>query len=125
MKLSIPNCPECGEQAKGTLEQMTGIALLNYFDDGTVEYDGSTDVHWDGQESVIDDETGDPILICHNGHQWTSKIYSNVVEEYREEQGVWSEYPGSLRVDWKIEVANGDTNLGYWEWAKHREEANG
>jgi len=32
------------------------------------------------------------------------------------------EYPGYPVADWQYEVANGDTRLGYWEWAEAREE---
>lgn len=44
--------------------------------------------------------------------------------KYIQKHGVHSEYPGHPREDWRNEVANGDTNLGYWEWVEHREEAN-
>jgi hypothetical protein len=30
---------------------------------------------------------------------------------------VWGEDPDWPREDWHYEVANGDTNLGYWQWA--------
>jgi hypothetical protein len=32
------------------------------------------------------------------------------------EADVWSEYKRFSREDWQEEVANGDTNLGYWEY---------
>lgn len=35
---------------------------------------------------------------------------------------VWGEDPDQPRSDWKYEVQNGDTNLGYWEWVQHRKE---
>ena len=31
----------------------------------------------------------------------------------------WGEDKTYPRKDWRYEVANGDTNLGYWEWVKH------
>jgi hypothetical protein len=34
--------------------------------------------------------------------------------------GSCSQYP---REDWQLEVENGDTNLGYWEWVIHQAEA--
>ena len=37
--------------------------------------------------------------------------------------GHWAERPGHPSEDWKYEVANGDTRLGYREWARAREES--
>jgi hypothetical protein len=33
------------------------------------------------------------------------------------------EHPDFSREDWRYEVANDDTRLGYWEWAMHKVEA--
>lgn len=44
------------------------------------------------------------------------------VDLYWRKHGIWSEYPEYPREDWKLEVVNGDTNLGYWEWVEHQEE---
>ena len=74
MKLSIPICPKCGERAIGSLEQLYGIATFSHFENGIVENSGSTDINWNGQRTVTDDKTGDPILVCINGHEWPSKI---------------------------------------------------
>lgn len=30
----------------------------------------------------------------------------------------WDEYPEFPSSDWKYEVSNGDTRLGYWDWAE-------
>ena len=38
-----------------------------------------------------------------------------------EKQGEHREYPVA---DWKYEIANGDTRLGYWEWVEHLIESN-
>lgn len=35
---------------------------------------------------------------------------------------VWSEHKEYPRQDWQYEVANNNTNLGYWEWLSHRLE---
>ena len=37
--------------------------------------------------------------------------------------GMWGELETLPRDDWKFEVQNGDTNLGYWEWVAARLEA--
>lgn len=31
----------------------------------------------------------------------------------------WGEHPSYTRADWKAEVANGDTQRGYWDWVQH------
>lgn len=33
----------------------------------------------------------------------------------------WDEHPGHPVGDWKAEVANGDTRMGYWDWAESRD----
>lgn len=30
--------------------------------------------------------------------------------------GTWGEHPEAPLCDWRLEVANNDTRLGYWEW---------
>ncbi len=34
----------------------------------------------------------------------------------------WDEVPGYPSRDWKYEVANDDTRLGYLDWAAHQRE---
>tara|TARA_R110002096_G_scaffold192444_2_gene374045 strand:+ start:1523 stop:1657 length:135 start_codon:yes stop_codon:yes gene_type:complete len=34
----------------------------------------------------------------------------------------WDSIPGHPVEDWQYEVANGETRLGYAEWAEHRAE---
>ena len=43
-------------------------------------------------------------------------------EELREEHGTWGEFPEHPVDDWKYEVANGDTRLGYWTWVANKLE---
>lgn len=40
-----------------------------------------------------------------------------------QEDDSWGEHALYGREDWKAEVANGDTQLGYWAWVEHRLEA--
>jgi len=35
---------------------------------------------------------------------------------------VWGNDEAFGREDWQLEVANGDTNLGYWDWVRHQHE---
>jgi hypothetical protein len=74
MKLEIPNCPQCGLIAKGTVEQVQGLALLGEIGgDGRCEYGGETKIWWDEQRTVLDQD-GRATLVCHDGHQWQSLI---------------------------------------------------
>lgn len=36
----------------------------------------------------------------------------------------WEENADYPIADWKYEVANDDTRLGYWDWIENREEMN-
>jgi hypothetical protein len=44
------------------------------------------------------------------------------VDKMIEMYGVWGEHPDHPRSDWQYAVANGDSNLGYWEWVANRME---
>jgi len=37
-------------------------------------------------------------------------------DELRNVYGHWGEHPNHLLKEWKLEVSEGDTRLGYWEW---------
>jgi hypothetical protein len=36
------------------------------------------------------------------------------------ERDLWGNDPRHPRADWKYEVVNGDTNLGYWDWVENQ-----
>lgn len=77
MKFGTMKCPECGEQAAGTLETVTGRAEFDEPDeDGNVEYSGETQIFWDGQMTVtkIENEIEYATLLCHEGHEWKSTV---------------------------------------------------
>ncbi len=82
MKLHTPFCPECGEPATGTFERLIGRADFDREPrpDGEVEYSGWTEVWWDEQRTMLennDEPEGPdnrPLVCCHNGHIWPSVI---------------------------------------------------
>lgn len=42
----------------------------------------------------------------------------DAIEAFKERNGGhWGEHHMYPVADWQFEVANGDTRLGYWEWA--------
>lgn len=43
------------------------------------------------------------------------------VEELQE-RNAWGEHPVHLRVTWQHEAGEGYTQLGYWDWVKHKLE---
>ncbi|MHC4405167.1 MAG: hypothetical protein ACYTG0_36440 [Planctomycetota bacterium] len=73
MRFKPWKCPECGQQAKGTLETIPGIALLLFDEDGNAQYAGETAICWDGQATVCD-EYGRVTLDCPDGHAWLAMI---------------------------------------------------
>lgn len=72
MKLQIPNCPECSEPARGTMEDMAGIAEFEESANPFIRnYSGWTDAFWEDSETRYN-KKGEVELICPNGHQWYS-----------------------------------------------------
>jgi len=74
MRFSPIACPVCGKLAKGTIETVQGVALFE-IDPNTAEaeYEGSTEIWWDGQMTDRDLE-GRYILICEEGHDWPAEL---------------------------------------------------
>jgi hypothetical protein len=59
--------------AKGTLETIFAIAQLTAIEsDGACEYEGTTEILWDTQKTVL--ESDKILLVCRSGHQWASEI---------------------------------------------------
>ena len=44
------------------------------------------------------------------------------IRDYKELHGVWSDHPDFPSSDWKEEVANDETRLGYWDWVQNAME---
>ena len=70
---ALPMCPECGEPARGTLEEVQAVALV-YPDaeTGKPVYAGETAVDWDSQQTV--QREGQPVWVCSCGHEWTADV---------------------------------------------------
>lgn len=70
-------CPLCGELPIGTGEVVNGVALLlPPEDDGQtvrVEYGGETEIDWDSQETIREEENGEIVLVCPSRHDWWVK----------------------------------------------------
>jgi len=45
---------------------------------------------------------------------------SESIERMIAEHGIWGEHLDHHSDDWRYEVQNGDTRLGYWEWVAAR-----
>lgn len=75
MKLSTPLCPECGKPARGTYDNIPGIAIFGDYpsEDGEVHYCDTTDVDWNGQYTVRG-RSGKPLVICEEDHLWETDI---------------------------------------------------
>lgn len=77
MRFEPSNCLTCGQQAKGVLETVPGVALLLFDESGDAQYAGETDVCWDSQSSVRD-RSGRVTLVCPDGHQWSAVVDDTV-----------------------------------------------
>mgnify|MGYP001586300189 FL=1 len=76
MKFDPTSCPSCGGKPRGTVEQLLGLALLMELTDqpGEYDYEGYTEVWWDDQES-IEDEDGEVTLVCVDcGGHWQAAM---------------------------------------------------
>lgn len=73
LKIEIPNCPECGSPASGTIERLVGCAEFERPQNGVLEYSGWTEIFWEEQRTNRDSESRTE-LICENRHSWFSKM---------------------------------------------------
>ena len=55
MKFEKPTCPNCNGSAANILEEVLVSAYLDANDDGSYEYSGGTDVHWECQKPLSDE----------------------------------------------------------------------
>ena len=82
MKLHTPNCPECNAPAQGTVERLTGYAQFTGEPgpDTAVEYSGWTEIWWDEQRTVRQNEDAPagpdnlPLVCCPSSHTWPTAI---------------------------------------------------
>ena len=81
MRIQPCNCPACGQQAKGVLETIPGIAMLLFDEDDVAQYAGETDVCWDSQTTVRDEESR-VTLVCPNAHQWPAVMDETVDTDF-------------------------------------------
>lgn len=51
-----------------------------------------------------------------------SDLLADPVQDLIDLYGSWGEHPLYCRADWKREVGEGETNLGYWDWTIQQEE---
>lgn len=79
MKFNPDRCPKCGGYAMGTGETIPGVAMMSREDDGTFEYDGETEVGWDGQTTDTSDD-GKVELWCGGWHSWFAELLTAKAE---------------------------------------------
>lgn len=73
MKFDPLNCPQCGEPAQGQVDNLTAVALFTEPDgDGKVDWEGESEVCWDDQKPVLDDQNR-VTLVCPDGHEWQAR----------------------------------------------------
>jgi hypothetical protein len=75
MTFDLPRCPVCGELALGTLETVSGIALLVFDENDEAQYEGETKIDWNNQVTCRDPD-GRLTLECSSGHRWQTRLAS-------------------------------------------------
>jgi len=71
MRFAIAVCPTCGGPPEGSVDLIPGTAMLHQNDDGTFDWEGETEVHWDGQYNIA--IAPDTMTVqCWQGHEWTT-----------------------------------------------------
>lgn len=73
LKIGTPNCPTCKEQARGVVEQVSGISGLAFDNDGSADWVGGIALEWDTQTPKRDEENR-VTLFCPNNHKWQSTM---------------------------------------------------
>lgn len=75
LHLDPPCCPECGEPAQGTLEDLEGLAFLTWKDAqaGVADWNGETKPLWDTQRTQRDQDHR-VTLFCPAGHDWQAHM---------------------------------------------------
>lgn len=79
-------------------------------------YDGVEAVDWAEAEIGRKDEWNVTSITVPEGARGNGLAEGHSVGD----QDVWGEDGQFGRADWQYEVANGDTNLGYWGWVEHQ-----
>lgn len=69
MKFIPARCPECDATPTGTVEEVKGQALLMSNGSGGYEYTSETEMWWDSQKSVTDNQDH-VLLVCGESHDW-------------------------------------------------------
>ena len=116
-----------GSPILGTLEHLTGRAEISgIFPTGEPEYEGSTEVFWDDQRSVLRNDK--LVYLDEDGREWTfdqlvpasewkkpGPTAEQLREKYDNKDGL-GEHPDHPMSAWHVEVENGNCRAGYWDW---------
>jgi len=78
MRFSIPNSPETGKRAIGTVDTLRAVVLFSDPDADELEYCGQTSVNWDAPKGTTDDQ--DRVLLTCGGSDWWSEVIDGEVE---------------------------------------------
>lgn len=71
MKLEIPNCPVCGEQALGGLEFIEAISVLRFTEADVATYAGETR---ELEQYSLCRGPHQLELVCNQNHRWPSYV---------------------------------------------------
>lgn len=110
MRYAIPHCPECGKVVAGERDYTPGLALVMQLEDGSFEYEGETDMYWDGQVNERDFPDGTPLagaveaLIAHI--DGSVQPNPNTATDVLVDRTVFDALCNAL-TDWKAQRTNG------------------
>lgn len=110
-------------------ERDTILAALRFYQskglgDPANRPDEIHDIATCGGEGISLDDAGiDDLCERLNVEQEAPDPIEALIAEFGGDGGVWGEHPDHPRSDWRYEVANGDTSLGYWQWVARNMEA--
>ncbi len=71
--------------------------------------------------TVLQEEPAKPEVVKGLPVMYTDTRLLESVEAMRRADA-WGQNPDWTRNDWQFEVANGETQLGYWQWVSHKIE---
>ena len=68
MKIITPHCPKCGRVATATTETDIGMMLM-----AAEPWPAYVETDWNQEQTILETDQ-DVLLLCPNGHEWTSQI---------------------------------------------------
>lgn len=69
------------------------------------------------------DKFGPPLYLTDDNPAVINGMDFGLTVEQLEVKYSQCDHPDHIREDWRNDVSQGDTNIGYWEWVSHQVES--